>query len=423
MKQTINLTVSQKQHLAPKLSESLVLLSASNHVLEKKLNDYAIDNPLIDIALPKKTYSPQPFTKYNSSRSLPTTSLDMHLIQQIQYLKLDDQQKKAMLFIIASLDESGFLKENASVISKKTNLSLTTVTKLLSMLKTLDPPGIGAIDYKESLLIQLKAKGLFSDSAMQIIQNHLPELSRQDFNAIENVSGIQVDDAKKLLNEIKKLSPFPAKAFCSNPAVSYIEPDIIITTHGENLKVSLNPQTVYRIRISNNDYISNAALYESEQQYINTMLREARWLERSLQKRYDTLLRCAKSISDAQKNFFLHGESHLVPLRKKDIANILHLHPSTVTRALSDKTIKSSHGLHPTSFFFSGRSCFSNKYSPIQLKYLIKEIIEKENKCYPETDESITTYLNASGIQISRRTVAMYRAQIGISPANIRRRT
>ena len=161
---------------------------------------------------------------------------------------------------------------------------------------------------------------------------------------------------------------------------------------------------------------------ESEAQDLSYMLRDARWLRNAIQKRYDTLLMIAKKICELQQNYFLFGSRFMAPLSKTSLAQMLGIHPSTVTRALSEKYIKSVQGVQPASFFFSGRSQFNKKYSPVQIKQYIKQMVAEENKFLPESDERITACLNAAGIDISRRTVAKYRLDIGISPAHIRKK-
>jgi len=425
MQQTYKTGLSQKLRINPKQNVSLHILSASCRELEKVLNDYALNNPLIEVVPPYRESRASGSDDLSSYvKNTGTASLDMHLIEQLELLNYKGAHKKALYMIIDSLDENGFFKGSLSAISKKTGFGEEQVKLLLREVKKLDPPGIGAKDYRESIMIQLKAKGLLSKNAKIIIQNYLDYLARENFAYIEHAAGIGADFSKALLAQIKKLNPYPAKSFCAPDTILYIEPDIIIDTEGENATARLNPDTVYKLKIDGSrPFYRDEALSAGEAKYILSMLSEAKWLEKSVQKRYSTLLNTGKRIAELQRGFFLYGSGQMVPLSKKDVAQSLGVHPSTVTRALCDKYIKSPQGIHPASFFFSGRSRFSQRYSPLQIKQFIKKTIGGENAFFPESDGKIAAYLSASGIGISRRTVAKYRLELGISPASIRRKT
>lgn len=201
-------------------------------------------------------------------------------------------------------------------------------------------------------MLQLNAKGLLPNDAKLIIQDYLSNLATEDYAWIEKATGISTTVSKKLLAEIKKLNPYPAKSFCPPNPILYIEPDLIVIKEGKSLSVHLNQNTRYHVNINDNkDLRLNSTLSTSDVQYINTMYKEAKRLKISLQKKYDTLLKCGEKIAETQGNYFLFDNAQMVPMRKKDIANMLHMHPSTITRALGDKYIKSDQGLHPTNFF------------------------------------------------------------------------
>ncbi len=423
MKQTTNIHISQKLRITPGLRRSLDILSAPSGALGKMLEDYSA-NPLIDIIPPARTYRANGYDNpLVYARNMETTSLDMHLIQQINLLKYKGADKKALYLIVSLLDANGFFNTPVVSFARQAGLSVEKAQALLHVFKTLDPPGIGSRDYKECLMLQLKAKGLLSKNAALIIRKYLTELARENFVYIESATGVRQAYSKKLLAHIRKLRPYPAKSFNPPQPVVYIEPDIIVEAHGDRLNASLNPDTVYKVNVRESDYRAmSRGLSAADFQYLSHMLRDARWLKHAMQKRYDTLLMIANKICELQRNYFLFGSRFMTPLTKSGLAAMLGVHPSTVTRALSEKYFKSVQGVQPASFFFSGRAQFSNKYSPVQIKQYIRQMVAEENDLFPESDEKITACLNAAGIDISRRTVAKYRLDIGISPAHIRKK-
>jgi RNA polymerase sigma-54 factor len=423
MQQTHKIGLSQKTVFSARLDASLRVLSASQQELEALLGDYALMNPLIEVVPPYRT------GRGAASGGIPpevksagTASLDTYLLEQISFLNYKGAHLKALHLIVSSLDENGFFRGSVRAIAENAGLPAEEARTLLREVKKLDPPGIGAKDFRESILIQLKAKGLLSGDAATVVRCYLDFLAREDFAHIEKAAGIGAGYSKDLLRQIRKLNPYPAKAFQESPAV-YIEPDIVIRSEGGNVTASLNPEAVYRVRSAESIRLpGHEALSEEESAYVSKLYGEAKWLEKSLQRRYETLLELAGSIARLQRGFFLYGSGYMAPLSKKDIALSLCMHPSTVTRALSGKYILSAQGVHPASFFFSGGSKFRPDVSPLQVKAYIKNIVANENACFPESDGKIAACLGAAGIEISRRTVAKYRLSLGISPASIRRR-
>jgi RNA polymerase sigma-54 factor len=308
-------------------------------------------------------------------------------------------------------------------VATQTGLPPFRVGQLLRLFQTLDPPGIGARDYGECFKIQLCANGLLTEKADLVIDHYLPELANRNFDIIEVSTGISAEISNKLLSQIRKLRPCPAQSFNMSQPIIYIEPDIIVEASGGNIDVRLNPATIFNVRIHESDYRGMLPnLNAEEQQYLSSLHREALWLKGALKKRYETLLIIAKKLCELQRGYFLYGDLAMAPLTKDSLAKMLGLNPSTITRALHEKYIKSAQGMHTTSCLFSGHARLVGEYSPVQIKQHIRQLILQENEFCPESDERITACLNAAGIEISRRTVAKYRLSVGISPAHIRKK-
>jgi RNA polymerase sigma-54 factor len=420
MKQANSLTLTPKLKISPRLSESLTILTAPAYALEKVLDDYTA-NPLVEIVSPFRQGAPAGNRALERATAAETTSLEAYLFEQINLLTCTRAERQALFLIASALDHKGFFTASLSSIAAQTGLTLDRAEELLRVIQTLDPPGIGARDYRESMKTQLRAKGLLTEHAALIIDRYLPELAERRFDKIEAAAGIDPAYSRQLLSQIKKLRPSPAQSFILSPPVIYIEPDIVVENAGENIHVHLNPANIYRIKIYEADFHAlPGALSAAEQQVLSGYIREARWLKSAVKKRYDTLLAIAKKLCELQRGYFLHGDMAMLPLTKDSLAQILGIHPSTVTRALHEKYIKSPQGIQPASYLFSGHARLNGDYSPIQIKQYIQKLILQENKCCPESDGRIAACLSAAGIEISRRTVAKYRLSIGISPAHIR---
>lgn len=422
MKQTNSLLLTSKLKIAPRLSESLTILSAPAYTLEEVLDGYSV-NPLVEIVSPFRHSTSTRNDVLERARAMETTSLEAHLFKQINLLRCTEAERQALCLIASLLDHRGFFTASLSVVSTQTGLTPIRAGQLLRQFKTLDPPGIGARDYKESIKIQLHANGLLTKDSVLIIDHYLSELADCRFDKIEAATGINPVFSKKLLTVIKKLRPCPAQSFNLSQPVVYIEPDIIVKAADGNIDVSLNPATIFNIRVHESDYSTiSKDLNAEEQQYLSGLQREARWLKSTVKKRYDTLFMIANKLCDLQRGYFLYGEKAMVPLTRESLAQMLELHPSTVSRALHEKYIKSVHGIQPVSYLFSGHARLNGEYSPVQIRQYIQQLVSQENRFCPESDGRIAACLNAAGVDISRRTVAKYRLSLGISPVHIRRK-
>lgn len=421
MKQTNRLEISNKLRISPRLRESLAILSAPVYTLETVLDEYAA-NPLLQIESPFRQSIPANGDMLRQAKALETTSLEAHLFEQINLLQCTEADRRALYLIASMLDDKGFFTALPGTVAKQTGLNPSRVEQLLRLFQTLDPPGIGAIDYRQSIKRQLRLKGQLTNDAALIIDKYLPLLADRDFNRIKEETGTDPDQSKLLLSRIKKLHPYPAHTFSISQPVTYIEPDIIVEEANGDLYVRLNPATLFHIRINEAEYrFMSRGLNPQEVRFVNGLYQQARWLKAAVLKRYETLLKIAGKLCDLQRGYFLHGGEAMAPLTKKSLASALGLHASTVSRALHEKYIKSAQGVNSASHFF--RSCSERfcGYSPMQIKHFICRLVSQENKFYPESDEKIAACLNAAGIEISRRTVSKYRLSIGISPVHIRR--
>ena len=359
--------------------------------------------------------------------SLTTSvSLQQHLIQQAELTDCSDQEREALLYLIGSIDDNGFLTETVSNIALTSRIPYSSVSKASEILRAFDPPGIGTKDTQDCLVTQLELRGQGKSIAAQILRDHFQLLIRRRIPELARKLSVSAEDIQDAIAAIATLEPSPGKRF-SPDSNAVIEPDVTVfkDEYGE-WQITLNNDYIPRLRISSTykNMLAKGNLNQKEKEFMIERMRSGKFLINSIEQRQQTIERITLEILKFQNDFFAAGVSKLRPLTMNTIAQVVGLHETTVSRAIANKYIRTPHGVFPFKYFFtpgykagSGESV-SNK----SIKDMISHIIEEENPAKPYSDQGIVNILTEKKIKIARRTVAKYREELGILPTNLRRR-
>ncbi|HXA13690.1 MAG TPA: RNA polymerase factor sigma-54 [Opitutaceae bacterium] len=373
----------------------------------------------------------QPYTNEDAEKrqhffdSLVTeTSLQEHLMRQAELANVDASTIEAMRYLVGSLDDRGFLTQMPADVALQTHLPLETVQSAVKLLKTFEPSGIGSQNLQECLLAQLAAKGRGESLAARIIRDHFALLTRRRIPEIARKLGARMDDVQSAIEDISILDPSPGRRFAedSNRVVSA---DVTVEKDGGEWKIILNTDYIPRLRISNTykELIAKGTLSKTERDYLREHMRSGKFLINSIQQRQQTIERITREIIKVQGEFFEHGVSKLKPLTMTQIAVVVGVHETTVSRAIANKYIRTPHGVFEFKYFFTpGYEADSGaSVSNTSVKEMINDLILLEDKAHPLSDQEIVAKLQEKGINIARRTVAKYREELGVLPSNLRR--
>jgi RNA polymerase sigma-54 factor len=373
----------------------------------------------------------QPYTSEDAEKRqhffdslVSETSLQEHLMQQAELADLPPPAVEAMKHLVGSLDDRGFLTQTPSDVALQTGLPLEAVQEALKILRTFDPPGIGATDLAGCLLAQLQAKGRGGSLAGRMIRDHFDLLTRRRIPELARKLGADPDDVQSAIEEIGKLDPAPGRRFAEDTN-RVVVPDVTVEKDGDEWKIHLNSDYIPRLRISGTyrDMIAKGKLSKEEREYLRERMRSGKFLIDSIEQRQRTIERITREIINAQMDFFENGVSHLKPLTMTQIADVVGVHETTVSRAIANKYIKTPHGVFDFKYFFTpGYQADSGaSVSNTSVKEMIADLINMEDKSAPLSDQELVTKLQEKGITIARRTVAKYREELGILPSNLRR--
>ncbi len=373
----------------------------------------------------------QPYTAEDAERRqhffdslVSETSLQEHLMRQAELADLSDNVLKAMSYLVGSLDDRGFLTQSAADVALQTGLPLDCVQEAVRQLKTFEPTGIGATNLAECLLLQLGNKGRFEGLATRIIREHFALLTRRRIPEIARKLGVHTDDVQEAIEEIGALDPAPGRRFAEDNN-RVVVPDVTVEKDGDEWKIHLNSDYIPRLRISNTykDLIAKGSLSKQERDYLRERIRSGKFLINSIDQRQQTIERITREIIKVQLEFFEGGVSKLRPLTMTQIADVVGVHETTVSRAIANKYIKTPHGVFDFKFFFTPgyQSDNGDSVSNTSVKDMINDLIAGEDRSQPLSDQEIVVKLQEKGINIARRTVAKYREELGLLPSNLRR--
>lgn len=411
---------------------------------EFDFQEYIDDDYIPDYKLTANNKSPDDEADRRDIPFVSSMSFQDTLITQLGLRNHTDQQYEIGLYIIGNIDESGYLKREVEAMvddlafSQNIATNVKEVLEVLQLIQEFDPPGVGARDLQECLLIQLKRVEHTSDAAKHaktILAKHFDEFIKKHYDKITKKMGITDEQLKAAYNEILKLNPKPGNSLIDTTKTAhYIVTDFIITNTDGILELTLNSRNAPDLRI-NRSYsdmietmaVSKKKLSMSEKDllvFIKQKIDSARWFIDMIRQRQNTLYSTMKAIMDYQSEYFLTGdETRLRPMILKDIAEIVNLDISTISRVANSKYVQTPYGTFLLKTFFSESMSTDSgeEVSTREVKKILSDCVEAEDKNKPVTDEALMQILKDKGYNIARRTVAKYREQLGIPVARLRK--
>ncbi|HEX7117193.1 MAG TPA: RNA polymerase factor sigma-54 [Longimicrobiales bacterium] len=384
----------------------------------------------------KEYYEPVP---------VETRDLADHLRDQLVLLRLSERQMLLGEEIIGNIDDNGYLSCSLEEVLRGLNewveqegaawagedeplLPFTgeEAEEMLRIIQGFDPPGIGARDLRECLLLQLADAGREETLAYRIVRDYFEQLINHRWSEISKDLSITPKDVQTAADDVAKLDPKPGIKY-SSPSDNYITPDLIVEKIDGDYLVFLNDTSLPRLKLSRayREIAKDKNKFQGEnKEFISSKLNSANWMIQAIEQRRQTMLKVMNFIVDRQREFFEKGVQYLKPLTLREVAEVINMHESTVSRVTNEKFVQTPRGVLPLKFFFSsGLSTTSGEdVSARGIKARIQKLVAEEDPKRPLTDQAIVNILKEEGIQIARRTVAKYRDQLGVLSARMRKR-
>ncbi|EEM14553.1 RNA polymerase sigma-54 factor [Bacillus pseudomycoides DSM 12442] len=416
--------------MTQELRQAITMLQYNVQELSEFLYEQSLENPLIELGgferEKKKSSSKSTGKQVNNQMeiySVDSTTIQQHLLDQIQYYKIDEEQRKAASFIIMNMDENGYLQETNEELAELLAAHIDVVDCSMELVQSLEPAGVGARNIQECLSLQLKRLQKRDELAEMIVDEHFVYFVKKDWRKLIHVMKCNNEELQSAVDCITSLQPKPGLAFSSEKPL-YIVPDMAVKKDGDRLVLQMNERNMPRIEI-HSEY--SALLHNSESEvasYVSEKYQHVQWIMRSLKQRKQTLLQVMEIIMKKQRDFFWQGPEYLKPLSLKEVAEELSVHESTISRATRNKYVQTPHGLFEMKSFFSNAvvTTEDEAVSTKRVKQLMQALVEKENKKKPLSDQKISKLLEEEHeIVISRRTVAKYREQMNIPASSLRK--
>src|SRR6184192_1433876 len=352
-------------------------------------------------------------------------TLQQNLLGQLNQTALNASDRKAAELIVGNIDDNGFLQSAPEEMALNSGIPREDFEKMLALIQGFYPPGVGARDLRECLLIQLQREGRESSLEYRIVSEYMEDLGRRHFPAIARRMGISVEEVQRAANKIARLNPRPGQVFAAAPQ-NYVLPDVTVEKVDGDYQVTLNNEQIPHLRISNiyKDLIAQGNNGAEVKDYIRDKIRSGKFLIRSIHQRQQTISNIAQQILARQRDFFEHGPSHLKPMTMGEIADAIGVHETTVSRAVSGKYMATPQGIFEMKYFFTSgyQTATGESLSNTSVKEAILDLVKREDDSVPLSDQQIVEILNERGIPIARRTVAKYRDELDILPSNMRRK-
>jgi RNA polymerase sigma-54 factor len=372
-----------------------------------------------------------------------TSSFHEYLETQLSMLDIDDRQEQIAMHLIGSLDDDGYLRRELDAILDDLSFrqgiqcNERELKEVLEQVQKLDPPGVGARNLEECLLIQLKRKEeptIYTEIAIRVVEKYFDLFAKKHYDKLERAFDIDSDKLKKVVDEITRLNPKPGSAFSGGGGEQYvIIPDFILSNNAGELTVSLNSANAPELRISNHfkemitDY--KKSKQKSKQQkdamlFIKQKIDSAKWFIDAIQSRYNTMMLTMQAILELQYDYLATGdETRMKPMILKDVAERTGLDISTISRVANSKYLQTEFGTISLKFFFNEAltNDAGEEVSTREVKKILSDLIGMESKRKPISDQKLTEVLNQRGYNIARRTVAKYREQLNIPVARLRK--
>ena len=475
MKQKLFSGLSQQLKMTPQLQQAIRLLQLSTLELQQEIQENLYTNPLLEIDedAPVAAEQPQPETASETRQQAPTgdehsespkteyfslrkgstsnlasdsdhefekdrgQSLQDYLEWQLNLSHLSALDMMIGQAIIDSIDSDGMLTGSLEDIVDMADLAeppeLDECEAVLHRIQRFDPPGVGARDLRECLLIQIEILARQDeqtnsalDRARLIVDKFLPLVSKGDLKVLSKQSRRSEQEVIEALDLLKSLNPRPGSQYHQTQP-DYIIPDVIVTKAKGEWAVALNPETLPRLTLSSQytEHVGRTNTSDNrEHQYLKDKTQQAKWFLRSLESRHDTLIKVAKSIVINQIDFFEKGPEYMRPLILRDLAEELGFHESTISRATNQKYLSCPRGVFELKYFFSSQVATTSggEASSTAIKALIAKLVRDENPQKPLSDSKLAALLKEAGMVVARRTVAKYREMQGIESSSARKR-
>ena len=447
MKLGYDLTIEQTQKLAltPELIQAIQILQFSNQELDSYVQEQVLINPVIETAGEKPAEEfelPDPERVTDSYRgeyrreekqqypyeqhAANDVTLVEHLMFQLQFAPLCEAQRKTGKYIIESLDDNGYLTQSRQELAAGLGLDPGEIEKVLDVIHTFDPAGVGAEDLSECLIVQLAAQDRLTELKQRVISDFLEDMASNRLAVIAKKLGADTEQIQKIADEIRTLDPKPGRAFASQDETRYITPDVFVEKEDGEYHVIINEGSVPHLMVSSyyRQVLRESANDRNLAEYLNDRINTANWLIKSIEQRKQTIYNVVSAVVRHQRDFFEYGPKHIKPMTLRQIAEDVGIHESTVSRSINGKYMQSPRGVFEIKYFFtSGVSAGGGEgMSSNAVKSIIREMVEKEDSKKPCSDQYMADRMQADGINISRRTVAKYREEMGIPSSQKRKR-
>src|SRR5450432_2712444 len=353
------------------------------------------------------------------------TSFAQMLMDQARESDLTDDQRAIAELIIGNIDDYGYLKATVEELSASNNLPAEKIAEVLKIIQTFDPPGVGATDLRQCLMLQLERKAQQESLEYRIIRDFMEALGKRRIPEIARGTSCDVEEVQESLAKIARLEPRPGRAFLPDTE-QYVAPEVFVTKVGDEFTVATNNDNVPHLRISNvyKDLMAGGENNAEVKNYIREKIRAGKFLIKSLHQRQQTIGNIGREIVKRQRDFMEKGVAHLKPMTMAQVAEVVGVHETTVSRAVSGKYIETPQGIFEMKFFFTAglqTTGGGEGVSNTSVKDMIAEIFKAENPGKPLSDQEVVKMLGEKGITIARRTVAKYRDELNILPSNLRK--
>ncbi len=456
-------TLALQQKLAPQMQQSLQILQAPTLELRKLIQQELAENPTLEdnteeISIEDQDLEEDDFDEEFSKLSkldeewreymaqtrssaprrddqderrqflfdslVAPVTLQEHLLEQLGTADLDDELRPIAEMLVGNIDDGGFLTTPIEDLCLNNGIPLPNLQTCLDLIQSFDPVGVGAQDLRECLLIQLRRLGKQHSLEYRVVDGHLDDLARKRYPQIARRLGVGVEQISRAAEFIATLDPRPGRMFSDNPN-TYITPDVVVERDGDGYVVTLNNEQIPHLRISNTykDIMAQKDSGRDARSYIRDKIRNGKFLIRSIHQRQDTIRKIAEEIVARQKEFLEQGATHLRPMNMSQIAGVVGVHETTVSRAIAGKYIATPQGVFEMKYFFKpGYETESGEsMSNTSVKNAVAELVKNEDPRKPLSDEKLVALLKEQGITIARRTVAKYRDQLNILPSHLRK--
>jgi RNA polymerase sigma-54 factor len=455
----MQLEQTQKLIMTPELRQAIEILQMSSLDLTAYVNEALADNPLLESMefetednLYRKKRNEVEWEDYiekmredvpergmprevrkevlYESMSVRDVSLREHLLDQLGCLVLSPSRYYIGKYLVHNIDSAGYLTVSVEQGAWDIRTSPEAVREVLSVVQSLDPPGVGARDLRECLLIQLRQKNMDPSkkkALRRLIQDYLTDLGAGKINRVAQGMGATLQEVQTLADWIKQLNPKPGASFSDGEIIQYIHPDILMQKYNGEYQIIMNDHSMPRLMVNQTYREMLSRDMETDpkvRSFVETKLNQASWLIKCVEQRKATIYKVAEALLERQRDFFDRGVSALRPLTLKDIAADIGVHESTVSRATTNKYVQTPHGIFDFKFFFvSGiQTQDGSQASAETVKIQLKSLIKSENTRKPYSDQQLTEMMEKQGVRIARRTVSKYREEMGIPSTPLRRR-